>query len=330
MKTLTNLFEQIYRVYPHKLSLLDDKLQVIVSTNGGGSENPTQNSYTYPIKTQLGEKYHLMIETEIVQETLGILQILICFYLDQLQTLNKKQIIQHMIAGCWEENILKYTQKSFTNESTVYQLIWIETPATSDEIEFIQILEECFKGEKYLTLVPQEKGLLMLVEGEITKDKLVDIARLIRDMVNAELYIDVYVSISKTFNQLKEVKTKLIEAKKLMEIGKTFSAKSHIFIEDELNLEKTLFSISKQERQKIYNEIYSKAGYDEMDEEIHLTIETFLNNNMSLGETSKALFIHRNTLAYRLDRILKITGLDLRRFEDAMFFKIAMLLKRSL
>ncbi|WP_204403083.1 PucR family transcriptional regulator [Alkaliphilus hydrothermalis] len=334
IKTLEELFKKIHKVYPDQLVLLKDN-QFIISTYGEANKNQQRHhrmeeKFIYPIKSPAGEDYQVLAATELNKETLGFLELLINLYLEEIHSLDKKQILQYIATGHGKEVFLKSSHMNILKDQKSYQLIWIEAPLLEDEKELAEVLEECFKEDEGLTVVPTEEGIFILLEDKRQKEQLLGMAKTIRDMVNAELYLDVYIIISKEFNQLKKLPKILQGLKEVLLIGKTVTVRSHIYLEDELKLEKTIFSISKKEREGLYADIYENKGFEEMDEEAHLTIETFLKNNLNLGETSKALFIHRNTLAYRLDRISRLTGLDLRKFEDAIFFKIAMLLKKSI
>ena len=78
------------------------------------------------------------------------------------------------------------------------------------------------------------------------------------------------------------------------------------------------------------NEVFKEGVFETIDSETMVTIQKFFENNLNVSETSRQLFIHRNTLVYRLDKIQKITGMDLRRFDDAIYFKVAMMVKKYL
>jgi carbohydrate diacid regulator len=78
------------------------------------------------------------------------------------------------------------------------------------------------------------------------------------------------------------------------------------------------------------NEVFEEGSFESLDSETLQTIQKFFENNLNVSETSRQLYVHRNTLVYRLDKIQKITGLDLRMFDDAIIFKVAMLVKKYL
>jgi carbohydrate diacid regulator len=71
-------------------------------------------------------------------------------------------------------------------------------------------------------------------------------------------------------------------------------------------------------------EIFGERNID-LDDETMVTIQKFFENSLNISETARQLYIHRNTLVYRLERLEKMIGLDIRKFEDAMTFKIAMM-----
>ena len=77
-------------------------------------------------------------------------------------------------------------------------------------------------------------------------------------------------------------------------------------------------------------EIFDSKSPDDFDEETLTTINKFFENSLNVSETSRKLFVHRNTLVYRLEKIKKLTGLDLREFEDAIVFKVALMVKKYL
>ena len=80
----------------------------------------------------------------------------------------------------------------------------------------------------------------------------------------------------------------------------------------------------------VLKEIFKNGSIDSLDQETLFTIQRFFENNLNVSETSRKLFVHRNTLVYRLEKIKKLTGLDLREFEDAIVFKVALMVKKYL
>ncbi|MCR4620642.1 MAG: helix-turn-helix domain-containing protein [Clostridiales bacterium] len=118
----------------------------------------------------------------------------------------------------------------------------------------------------------------------------------------------------------------LIEAKKAINIGLPFRPKQQIFNYSGMVLERFLYDIPEDSAVQFHQTLFNKKTAKLFSEEMLNTIEAFFDNSLNLSETARKLYIHRNTLVYRLDKIQKITGLDLRTFDDAMTFKLLMLM----
>ena len=78
------------------------------------------------------------------------------------------------------------------------------------------------------------------------------------------------------------------------------------------------------------SEVFKKGSIESLDQETLSTIQKFFENNLNVSETSRKLFVHRNTLVYRLDKIRRLTGLDLKEFDDAIVFKVALMVVKYL
>ncbi|NMA96443.1 MAG: hypothetical protein GX974_10420 [Clostridiales bacterium] len=124
------------------------------------------------------------------------------------------------------------------------------------------------------------------------------------------------------------IKESLDEAQKAIDVGRIYNPNNRIYTYNGLLLERFLHEIPAN----IYEKFYDDTFYEELDkvfnDEILLTIEKFFENSLNLSETARQLYIHRNTLVYRLDKIEKVMGLDLRNFHDAVTFKIMMMMDR--
>ena len=99
---------------------------------------------------------------------------------------------------------------------------------------------------------------------------------------------------------------------------------------DELGIGRLIYQLPSKLCELFLDEIFKKEGLDVLDDETLQTIDKFFENNLNVSETSRQLFVHRNTLVYRLDKIEQLTGLDLRKFDDAVVFKVAVLVGKYL
>ncbi len=125
--------------------------------------------------------------------------------------------------------------------------------------------------------------------------------------------------------EIKEVSRSYKEAKMALDVGKIFFADREIIAYSELGIGRLIYQLPIPLCKMFIKEIFGGKSPDEFDEETLTTINKFFDNSLNVSETSRQLFIHRNTLVYRLDKLQKTTGLDLRVFEDAITFKIALM-----
>ena len=125
--------------------------------------------------------------------------------------------------------------------------------------------------------------------------------------------------------EIKEVSRSYKEAKMAMDVGKIFFDERNIIAYSELGIGRLIYQLPIPLCKMFIKEIFGGKSPDDFDEETLITISKFFENSLNVSETSRQLFIHRNTLVYRLDKLQKSTGLDLRVFEDAITFRIALM-----
>lgn len=249
---------------------------------------------------------------------------------DRKLSISKKQLLE-LLPGNTGNIVLKGSAScsSLLPEHQGFRSIWLKPGDEQELTNISQVVAYCFGEEAPVTVVCFKDGILLLIEGNVLKKEVRDIARQVRDTVNSEAYIDVDIGISEKNFHSGRLREAFARARESIKIGKKFHPQNHIFFYEELKLEKMLLMISQEEREKIYDELFWNEKYDYIQEEMHKTIEALLKNDLNMGETAKELFIHRNTLSYRLDKINKDLGLNLREPADVMYYKMGRLLKKS-
>ncbi len=115
-----------------------------------------------------------------------------------------------------------------------------------------------------------------------------------------------------------------------LEVGKVFDTEKPIVSYNHLGIARLIYQLPTTLCEMFLKEVFRKGSIDSLDHETLFTIQRFFENSLNVSETSRKLFVHRNTLVYRLEKIKKITGLDLREFEDAIVFKVALMVKKYL
>ena len=138
----------------------------------------------------------------------------------------------------------------------------------------------------------------------------------------------VYVAIGTVVNDLKNVSASYKEAKMALEVGKIFEENKKIVNYEQLGIGRLIYQLPAPLCKMFINEVLHGLSMDQFDEETLTTVNKFFENNLNVSETSRQLYIHRNTLVYRLDKLQKMTGLDLRNFDDAIIFKIMLMVSK--
>ena len=136
---------------------------------------------------------------------------------------------------------------------------------------------------------------------------------------------DVHIAYGTIVNDIKEVSKSYKEAKLALDVGKIFFDEKDIIAYSTLGIGRLIYQLPIPLCKMFIREIFEGKSPDDFDEETLLTINKFFENSLNVSETARQLYIHRNTLVYRLDKVHKATGLDLRVFEDAITFEIALM-----
>lgn len=172
--------------------------------------------------------------------------------------------------------------------------------------------------EKNITIVKEVKPNESYKELEQT-------AYVVLDTLNTEAMSKVHIAYGTIVNSIKEVSRSYKEAKMALDVGKIFYSDRNVVAYSNLGIGRLIYQLPIPLCKMFIKEIFGGKSPDDFDEETLSTINKFFENSLNVSETSRQLFIHRNTLVYRLDKIQKSTGLDLRIFEDAITFKIALM-----
>lgn len=150
-------------------------------------------------------------------------------------------------------------------------------------------------------------------------------AKMLGNFLEKEGIRDIRIAYGTVIQEIKEVSRSYKEAKMALDVGKIFFDEREIIAYSELGIGRLIYQLPIPLCKMFIREIFGGKSPDEFDEETLTTIHKFFENSLNVSETSRQLFIHRNTLVYRLDKLQKSTGLDLRVFEDAITFKIALM-----
>ena len=203
----------------------------------------------------------------------------------------------------------------------------IETKNEKDSVA-LETVRTLFSGNKkdFITAV-DEKSIILVKELEEKQgyEDIEKIARTIVDMLNTEAMVKATVAYGTIVKEIKEVSRSYKEARMALDVGKIFFSTKNVIAYNNLGIGRLIYQLPIPLCKMFISEIFEGKSPDEFDEETLTTINKFFENSLNVSETSRQLYIHRNTLVYRLDKLQKSTGLDLRVFEDAITFKIALM-----
>ena len=191
-----------------------------------------------------------------------------------------------------------------------------------------EILKNMFPSQTKAYLVPVSEDTLALLRPVKAGEKAADsrcIARTIVDTLNTEALAQVQLSYSFIFGSLTDLPEAFRETSLALKVGKLFYSEQTVFPYNELGIGRLIYQLPVSLCENFLKEIFGSDVPEAFDEETLGTINRFFQNNLNIAETSRQLHMHRNTLIYRLEQIQKRTGLDVRLFEDAMTFKIAIM-----
>lgn len=213
-------------------------------------------------------------------------------------------------------------------ETNVKRVVFLIETKNEKDVNALETVRSLFsaKTKDFITAV-DEKNIILVREvkpGETYGD-LEKTANTILDMLNTEAMSKVHIAFGTIVNEIKDVSRSYKEARMALDVGKIFYSGKNVVAYSNLGIGRLIYQLPLPLCRMFIKEIFDGKNPDEFDEETLTTINKFFENSLNVSETSRQLYIHRNTLVYRLDKLQKSTGLDLRVFEDAITFKIALM-----
>ena len=196
------------------------------------------------------------------------------------------------------------------------------------EMNGLEIVRGIYTGKTkdFITAV-DEKSVIVVREVKENEnyDSLTKSCKTLLDMLHVEGLTKCRIALGTIVQEIKDVSRSYKEAKMALDVGKIFYSERSIVAYSNLGIGRLIYQLPVPLCKMFIKEIFDGKSPDDLDEETLVTINKFFENSLNVSETSRQLYIHRNTLVYRLDKLQKGTGLDLRVFEDAITFKIALM-----
>jgi len=301
------------------------------------SDAVTSGGYTYkPIGT--GSKWEYIVFIEGEDKYAEKIATILAVSLANIKNLydekyDKNSFIKNIIL----DNILpsdiyiKSKELRFNAEESRVVFL-IEFHSKSDVLSFDMVQNIFPDKNKDYVIATGEQDIVLVKEVKPGTDikEIEKIAKSIADTLNSEFYVKVSIGIGTVVDNIKDLARSYKEAQVAFEVGKVFDTEKNIISYENLGIGRLIYQLPTTLCEMFLQEVFKNGSLDSLDRETLMTIQCFFENNLNVSETSRKLFVHRNTLVYRLEKIRKLTGLDLREFDHAITFKVALMVKRYL
>ena len=240
----------------------------------------------------------------------------------------KNIILDNILPG---DIYLKARELHFNGDATrVVLLVHLHALTEISAFDVIQNLFPDKNKDFVFNITETDIVLVKEIKNNIDVKDLEKLARSISDTLQTEFFTRVNVGIGTPVMGVKDLARSFKEAQIAIEVGKVFDTEKNIVSYDDLGIARLIYHLPTTLCETFLKEVFKKGSIDSLDHETLFTIQRFFENNLNVSETSRKLFVHRNTLVYRLDKIKKLTGLDLREFDHAIIFKIALMVRKYL
>ena len=181
-----------------------------------------------------------------------------------------------------------------------------------------------------LSVNENDIAVIKQVSANVTSEELEKIATSMEEVLRNELRIKTIIGIGTVAEHLRELADSYKEAQTAIEVGKVFDTEKSVMHYENLGIGRLIYQLPTTLCEIFLREVFKKNSLDSLDQETLFTINKFFENSLNVSETSRKLFVHRNTLVYRLEKIRKLTGLDLRQFDHAIVFRVALMVRQYL
>lgn len=227
-----------------------------------------------------------------------------------------------------------YNQAKKINVATdARRVVFVIEPKRESDNLVLETMKGLYAtGTKDFVTAVDEKNIIYVRQLEKTEEykDLNQVAKTIVDMLNTEAMVSVRVAYGTIVENIKDVSKSYKEATMALDVGKSFYVEKRVLAYSELGIGRLIHQLPLSLCDMFLKEVFSGKALEMLDEETLSTVNLFFENSLNISETARKMYVHRNTLVYRLEKIQKITGLDVRVFDDALTFKIALMVARHM
>ena len=281
-------------------------------------------------------EYAVFVEGEdsVAHNYIGVLSVSLSsikqFYDEKYDRSNfiKNIILDNILPG---DIYLKARELHFNNESS--RVVLLVRLLDKNEVSVFDVIQNLFPEKTkdfVINISESDIAIVKEIKSDVEGKDLEKLARSISDTLSSEFYTHALIGIGTPVVGVKDLARSFKEAQVALEVGKVFDTERNIVSYEHLGIARLIYQLPTTLCEMFLKEIFKVGSIETLDQETLFTIQRFFENNLNVSETSRKLFVHRNTLVYRLEKIKKLTGLDLREFDDAIVFKVALMVKKYL
>lgn len=344
-----SVIHQLSDVIDKTFGVLDSNFTVIACNELGrigeqmevsavaGAESYTCGGCTFrPVISSQGNDYTVFVEDDDIIAGKYAAVIAVAFsniknYYDEKYDRSnfiRDIILDNILAG---DIYIKARELYF--ESDVSRTVILIRNLDASDVSIFEIIQNLFPDRtKDFVININETDIALVKETKADTDRkdIENLASSIADTLSGEFYVHTVIGIGTNVSNLKNLAKSFKEAQTALEVGKVFDTEKTIISYDNLGIARLIYQLPTTLCETFLREVFKRGSIENLDQETLFTIQRFFENNLNVSETSRKLFVHRNTLVYRLEKIKKITGLDLREFDHAIIFKIALMVNKYL
>ena len=273
-----------------------------------------------------GEDLHASKMCEILAITIGNIKSLYDEKYDRVSFI-KNIILDNILPS---DIYIKSNELHFSEELRAVVIVKFQSSTATPPYEIIQNLIADKTKDYVIGISEQDIVIVKEVKSSDNAESLEQYARELIRTVQKEHSTKILVGISSVVETLKDLARAYKEARISLEVGKVFDIERPIMSYENLGIGRLIYQLPVTLCEIFLGEVFKKGSLESLDRETLMTVQSFFENNLNVSETSRKLFVHRNTLVYRLEKIRKLTGLDLREFDHAVTFKVALMVKKYL
>ena len=350
-KAFQNIATQMSEVFPKRFGIADSRGLILASNGAEISQELcedlvyainddkvfTKDGYTVcPISCRPTAEYVVYVEgTDEVSryccQTLAIAADNVRHYYDEKY--DKTVFMQNVIF----DNMLAFDlhQKAIELHVDTEQpraVFYIKVESKGD-MSIYEVIRNIFPDKEHDFVINIDSDNIVLIKELreiISSDEIEAMAQQIIDTGHTESMMRVLIGVSSPAENINKLNNAYKEAQIALEVGKVFDEEKLILNYESLGIGRLIYQLPIRLCELFLKEVFKKGDITLLDSETILTINKFFENDLNVSETSRQLFVHRNTLVYRLEKIYKLTGLDLRKFDQAIVFKVAMMVHKYL